>query len=261
MDRIRDFIKDNKPRMMDYLATVSTPKPSMYSSFRFGDRNDRYVLNNLVQKKTTLSALERESVPASPHYIDPSREMAIITSSVVRHSRDPSSKFRPRVLGDQNLDQLCSVCFEVEEEALHRVNELATRLSQERRRAFASAAWGRNNPSVTQETSAPIPANESGRKVSFPPTRSNPTPLPQVVLQPVMEITPGRANPSLSPTPITYLHGEKADSIEADTGGSKLQTSSDPPVSQSLDDGAKRKRSFIRGIFGGEPKNSGRPRS
>jgi hypothetical protein len=76
----------------------------------------------------------------------------------------------------------------------------------------------------------------------------------------VVEISSGQANPSLNPISIAYSHGEKADPNMADTGGSSLQTSTDPPISQSLDDGAKRKRSFIRGIFGGEPKNSGRPR-
>lgn len=260
MSGIRDFIKDNMPRMMDYLATVSTPKPSMYSSFRFEERNDRYSLNNLIQKKARLSTLERESVPASPHYIDPSREMAIITSNVIRHSRDPSSKIRPRVLGDQNLEHLCSTCFDVEGEALHRVNELATQLSRERKKAFTSTTWSRSNSSSTQEPLTSTPALDSGHKISIHSTRPASTALPQVILQPVVEILSGRANPSTNPTAVGYSQSEKADPVVTNTGGSSLQKSLDPPASESLDDGAKRKRSFIRGIFGGEPKNSGRPR-
>lgn len=262
MGGIRDFVKDNMPRMMDYLATVSTPKPSMYSSFRFEDRDDRYVLNNLTQHKATLPILERESVPASPHYIDSAREMAIITSAVIRHSRDVSNKTRPRRLDDAALERLCTACFEVEEEALQRVNELATRLAQERRRASASAAWVRNSaPLSTTQSFTSIPASVSRPKTSLPSTRSVSTTTFELVPQSVARPTPDQ--PGLSSTsPVGSSYSERVEPLATnirDSGVPKWQLP-ELPVPGVSDDGAKRKKSFMRGIFGGESKSTSRPR-
>lgn len=256
MTGIRDFIKDNMPRMMEYLRAVSTPRSSIYSNHRFEDRDDRSVLNNLAQHKATLPVLERESVPALPHYIDPARELAIVASAVVRHSRDINNKTKARKLGDVALERLCAACFEVEGEALQRVNELATRLAQERRRASASAAWIKNSASLS--TSQPLASSSTsiqGRESSLSHYASST--MLEVVSHPVGGSHPDKVTPIRG-----YSRNGNIEVASADAGGSVVSKweSLEPPVLEVLDDGAKRKKSFMRGIFGGESKSGNKSR-
>jgi hypothetical protein len=241
MAPIRDFIKHNMPRMMEYLSAVSTAKPTLYSNSRLDDREGRHVLNNLTRHKGTLPVLDRESVYEPPHYIDPSRELATITSSVIRHSRDMNDRSRARKLENTALERLCTACFEVETEALQRVNELATRLAQERRRASASAAW-------TKQT---ILLPKSPSMGSLPTPKSvlpSITDAPSVTLRLQPAGKPDHELGASSPPHATeHAFGEKPDSVENGTA----QWGQPDSVPETLDEGAKRKKSFMRGIFGG----------
>jgi hypothetical protein len=248
MSGVRDFIKNKMSDMMEYLEAVSTPKAANYSSQKLDDHEACHVLDNMTQHKKALSVLEREAVPGPPHYIDPCREMAIITSAIIRHSRDINNRNRARRLSNPALEYLCATCFEIEAEALQRVNELATRLAQERRRASASAVWTKpcilipKSPSLgsiaASKFSQPLTGHGSAISLEANPTLS------------------ARLNHGQGPSSKTQIAGhllrERSDDSKADNGqrGVVKQRGQTDPTIENLDDGAKRKKSFMRGIFG-----------
>ncbi|KAH9486933.1 putative Ras GTPase-activating-like protein ngap [Psilocybe cubensis] len=134
MKRVQGFLEESVPVMIDYLHAVSTPVEGTPSSM-LGDamnRHDRLnVVNALRHRTKKMKVLDKEAVPILPHLLDIPKHLAIITSAVIRGSRDLN--FRPRI-GDEidhAIDEFCSKCFEVEEEALLRVSQLASKLSSE----------------------------------------------------------------------------------------------------------------------------------
>ena len=125
--------------MIDYIVVVSTPLSEAPSSTNYpGDdmnRHDRInVANALRQRTKGMTVLDREAVPILPHLLDVPKHLAIITSAVIRSSRDLSARPRTGDAIDNVVDDFCSRCFEVEEDALSRVSQLATRLATESRR-------------------------------------------------------------------------------------------------------------------------------
>ncbi|KAF8873707.1 hypothetical protein CPB84DRAFT_618997 [Gymnopilus junonius] len=143
MRGVQDFLKDSLSAMIDYLMVVSTPTSETLSSL--GDATNRHdrinMVNTLRQRTRNMTILDRESVPILPHLLDVPRHLAIITSAVIRGSRELNT--RPRTGDDTDLavDDFCSKCFEVEEEALLRVGQLATKLaSGSRRPSFPDSA-------------------------------------------------------------------------------------------------------------------------
>jgi len=240
MDPIRDFNRHNILPMMEYLRAVSTEKNGLYSDQRLESREDRYLLINLERHKKTLSSLERESVSEPPYYIDSSRELAIITSAVVRHSRNVNKKAPVRKLDDSAVGRLRDACSKVEAETLQRVNELTTRLAQERRRA----------PALTTSIEQLL------KSFSLSSITTSKSPLPLASKAPFLALGP---DPELAcksdETPISgsrapgHTSGQKPDVISPDS-----QENDIAKLRQSeslLDDVAKRKKSFMRGFFGG----------
>ncbi|KAF9481431.1 GTPase activating protein [Pholiota conissans] len=139
MRGIQDFLRDSHRAMEDYLRVVSTPtNESMSSSNTMSDiyRHERHerlnVVHALRQRKKTMTTLDREAVLNLPHLVDVPKHLAIISSAVIRNSRELNA--RPRTGDDTDLavDEFCSRCFEVEEEALLRVGQLATKLASGR---------------------------------------------------------------------------------------------------------------------------------
>jgi len=90
MRGVQDFLKDSLPAMIDYIAVVSTPLGETSSTYGDGmNRHDRLkVVNSLRQRTKTMTVLDRESVPMLPHLLDIPMHLAIITSAVIRSSRD-----------------------------------------------------------------------------------------------------------------------------------------------------------------------------
>lgn len=136
MRGVQDFLKDSLPAMMDYIVVVSTPLDETHSAYSDEpDRHDRLnVVNGLRQRTKDMTVLDRESVPILPHLLDIPKHLAIITSAVIRSSRDPNARSRTGDSADLAVDEFCTKCFEVEEEALFRVSQLATKLAIGRRR-------------------------------------------------------------------------------------------------------------------------------
>ncbi|KAF5355628.1 hypothetical protein D9756_003766 [Leucocoprinus leucothites] len=238
---LREFNKQNIPRMMEYLKAVSTTKSGLYSNPKLDSHEGRHVSTILARHKEILPVLERESVPEPPHYIDLSRELAIITSAVARHSRDMNNKTGARKFDDVALDSLCAACFEVEAEALQRVKELATRLAKERRQASASAAWSKHPTSLPKS-----PSLGSVQHSGY---------APPGILEPRSQLTSKslqESGPSPLPQAPSHVFEEKPDVIKSDTGeNDKVKWSQAETLPEVSDDVAKRKRSFMRGIFGG----------
>jgi len=239
MDPIRDFNRHNILPMMEYLRAVSTEKNGLYTNQR---HEDRYLLTNLERHKKTLPSLERESVSEPPHYIDSSRELAIITSAVIRHSWNVNKKARVRKLDEPAVGRLRDACSEVEAETLQRVNELATRLAQERRRA----------PALTTSTEQLL------KSLSLSSITASKPPLSLASKAPFLALSPG---PQLAcksdEIPILWSRapghasGQKPDVIgpnSQENDIAKLRQSESLP---EADDVAKRKKSFMRGFFGG----------
>jgi len=242
MDPIRDFNRHNILSMMEYLRVVSTEKNGLYSNQRLESREDRYLLINLERHKKTLPSLERESVPEPPHYIDSSRELAIITSAVVHHSRNVNKKARVRKLDDSALGHLRDACSKVEAETLQRVNELATRLAQERRRA----------PALTTSTEQLL------RSLSLSSITASKPPLPLASKVPFLTLGPDPELVSKSDESSIFwsrapghTSGQKPDVINPNNQENDITKLRQSESLLEADDVAKRKKSFMRGFFGG----------
>ncbi|KAF8168097.1 Rho GTPase activation protein [Crassisporium funariophilum] len=193
MRGVQDFLKDSLPAMIDYIAVVSTPasETGVPNSGDGMDRHDRLnVVNALRQRTRKMTVLDREAVPILPHLLDIPKHLAIITSAVIRSSRDFNT--RPRTGDDGEdaiaaaVDEFCAKCFEVEEDALLRVSQLATKLASESSRRpslqdnsgnNSFAAEGLRSPLSTVTTSvvSTNPLSPRRRKSSRPSTAPSPT--------------------------------------------------------------------------------------
>jgi hypothetical protein len=179
MRGVKDFIKDSVPAMIDYILVVSTPNNDAYMSLPVSDRHDRLnVVNSLRQRASTMSVLDREAIPMLPYLLDIPRHLAIITSAVIRNSRDFQERSRRVEHIDQTLDDFCAKCFEVEEIALLRVSQLATRTSLDDRGATPTSCnrvLGPRIPSVLPLShSASIERHRAGN-ISRPSTAPSPS--------------------------------------------------------------------------------------
>lgn len=174
MRGVVDFVKESVPGMVDYLLVISTPVPESYSSHvgPAADRHDRLVVADaLSQRGSMMPVLEREAVPLLPDFLDVPRNLAIVASAVIRTSKGQQQKLRPT---DALLDEFISRCFEVEETALQRVSQLASRASDN---APSSPPTNRHSTSPTTTTrfrqssmSKSPPSSHRPRKTSRPAT-------------------------------------------------------------------------------------------
>jgi hypothetical protein len=178
MRGVKEFLTDSLPAMIDYILVVSTPVSDPYNAYpgHAASRHDRLnVVNSLRQRGAALPVLDREAIPLLPHLLDIPRHLAIITSAVIRNARDCSHSPNPHDQADRRLDEFCVKCFEVEEQALQRVSQLATRASDRRR----SSPQENTNPTPTghsptshirNSSSSPAAQRRPPRKFARPST-------------------------------------------------------------------------------------------
>lgn len=171
MRGIKDFLKQNLPSMVDYILVVSTPVPldpySPHSGHPAHSHQRLNVVSSLHERSTTMPVLERESIPLLPHVLDIPRHLARITSSVLRNARSADTKGKSSEGNNQYLSGLCAQCFDLEDQSLARVSQLASVES------YAIALkW--DAPRMTSSVAPPSPASSSkiveSRKVSRPYT-------------------------------------------------------------------------------------------
>jgi hypothetical protein len=137
MRGVKDFLKDSLPGMIDYILVISTPVPDPYGAYPgpYGpytgpseDRRNRLnIVDALQQRGATMPVLFREAVPLLPHLLDVPRHLAVVASAVIRASKGKQQRRKPSQPIDAQLDAFIARCFEVEETALHRVSQLASR--------------------------------------------------------------------------------------------------------------------------------------
>jgi hypothetical protein len=271
MRGVKDFLKDSIPAMIDYILVVSTPSNDASMSLPASDRHDRLnVVNSLRQRASTMPVLEREAIPMLPYLLDIPRHLAIITSAVIRNSRDFQEKTRRLDHVDQSLDDFCAKCFEVEEIALLRVSQLATRISLEDRyttltsrspvygphisssdgvfpSSHSASIERRRAGNASRPSTAPSPSDPNGSQgrmfgdgyVSSSPrgfalTSSNP-----------IERVPERESRCLPPKSIST---DSVPSFGIDTTSTVTPLRRTAPIDIS-DDGGKRKRGLLKGIL------------
>ena len=212
MRGVKDFLRDSVPAMIDYILVVSTPSNDAYMSLPVSDRHDRLnVVNSLRQRASTMSVLDREAIPKLPYLLDIPRHLAIITSAVIRSSRDFQERSRRLEHIDQTLDDFCAKCFEVEEIALLRVSQLATRTSLDDTRGATPTSCNRVLGQCIPSSDGILPSSQSA---SIERRR-----------------TGNLSRPSTAPSP-PDLDGSQAETVDDDYASSSPRgfalTSSDP---------------------------------
>ncbi|KAJ7293577.1 GTPase activating protein [Mycena rebaudengoi] len=257
MRGVKDFLRDSMPAMVDYILVVSTPlsrseSESHSNTEDAADRHERLaVVNALRQRTAHMPALNRESIPI-PFVPDIPKQLAIITSAVIRNSRDYHSRAKPNDPTDRPLNEFCSRCFEVEESALQRVSQLATRISADRRRPDHSASLSmstspttstprRRRKSPGRPSTAPSDPDSSTRRLFSEPT------TPSTSSQATWEIPRPEETPGDTKARKRHMKSSSTDSLPypKSPGIAPIPVASD--TSPDFDE--KKKKGLLRGIW------------
>ncbi|KAF7339472.1 Elongation of fatty acids protein [Mycena sanguinolenta] len=252
MRGVKDFLKDSMPAMIDYILVVSTPskvaESDPYSQEDPSDRHERLaVVNALRQRVSQMAVLNRESIPM-PLVPDVPKQLAIITSAVIRNSRDYHARAKPNDPSDRPLNEFCSRCFEVEESALHRVSQLASRISTDRRRAEHSPSVSVSGSPVT---STHKKKRKSNGRPSTAPSPSDPTASRRMFSESVSPPQPSSPSHSQSTwgessvprTVRRHLRSTSTDSIPYPASSTPLAPLDTP------DSDDKKRKGLLRGIW------------
>ena len=255
--------------MIDYILVVSTPSDDAYTSLPVSDRHDRLnVVNSLRQRASTIPLLDREAIPMLPYLLDVPRHLAIVTSAVIRSSRDFRDKTRSPEHIDKPFDDFCAKCFEVEEIALLRVSQLATRISLDdthttvtsHSQGYVISSSGgvlsssipasierRRAGNTSRPSTAPSPLHPSRSQVRTFSDSSTPS-SPQgfgFASQDPVEYVPGLEGRHLPPKSIST---DSVPSFGFETGSNVTPMHRPAPLDSS-DDAGKRKRGLLKGIL------------
>ena len=87
---VKKFVEDRIHAMIDYINEVSTPLPSHdnVSLHASADKHDRIqAMNALRERKSAMPTLHKEALLFLPHLLDIPKHLAILTSAVVRGTR------------------------------------------------------------------------------------------------------------------------------------------------------------------------------
>ncbi|KAF9015162.1 Rho GTPase activation protein [Cyathus striatus] len=130
MASVKESLRNIRPAMLEYLLVVSTPTTN---SSQLDDQiQERHayldIMAALRQRASKAPILEGESTPQLPHLLDISRQLATVASAIARHSADAAKRRRKENLV---LKDLCAQCLEIEDQALFRVSQLASKLSSD----------------------------------------------------------------------------------------------------------------------------------
>ncbi|KAL1719474.1 GTPase activating protein [Schizophyllum commune] len=179
MRGVKDFLSDSRPAMIDYLLVVSAaPDESYGPSTSSPERHARLnIMHCLRTRGAHMSVLQREAIPILPHLLDIPRHLAIIASSVVRHSREFREAAAHGKDGERApMDELCACCLQVEETALQRVSQLVSRVSVEQHGqvrthvAMPSASTVMSTSSSNDSPPASLRSKSKQRKMQRPST-------------------------------------------------------------------------------------------
>ncbi|KAJ3907367.1 GTPase activating protein [Lentinula edodes] len=251
MRGVKGFLADSVPAMVDYIVVVSTPVKDTRTG-KTPDWHERSnVINALKLRVSSMPILYRESIPTLPHTLDVPRHLALVTSAVIRHSRTYFTEDRPSA-EDKDLHEFCARCFEVEEQALLRVSQLAAQLSANQQRRHYSFPYPSTNP-IYAHPSSPGPSSPSGRS-GRPSTAPDAEHSRTRLLPDSPEVTPSGPSSPMTFQPRNKLLHFKSSSTDSIGSRFAKDAPSLPSVlvstSSSIDvDDAKRKRGLLRGIW------------
>jgi hypothetical protein len=129
MRPVKNFLVDNLPAMIDYIIDVSTPTNTA-PCVTMLDKSHAPMMVTIRQRAAAMPLLHREAIPSAPMLHDIPKHLAIITSTIIQHSRSIDarsavSSARSAPPDTPLLDELIGRCFEVEGRALRRVSKLA----------------------------------------------------------------------------------------------------------------------------------------
>ncbi|KAL4243521.1 Ras GTPase-activating protein [Abortiporus biennis] len=166
---IKDFLTTSAHAMIDYILVVSNDEPS-YSSLAKDSREVSRIMSALNQRIGQCNVLHREAIPLLPYLLDLPKHLAVVTSTIVRHSRKAGYPTRPSDPTQYIFDKLCMRCLDVEEEALHRVSQLASNKRKQTGHMSLpiSPAVPIFPPSTPNSPTSPSPLSPRARKVSLP---------------------------------------------------------------------------------------------
>jgi len=182
MRGIQDFLKDSLFAMMDYLAVISTPVDGVISIG--GGDEISCVANALRQRTNAMSILERESVPTLPHLLDIPKHLAMMTSAVIRHSKELCLRSQTDDEIGQAVNEFCLRCFEVEEEALSRVSQLATALASNNTQNCSQANDEIDAPMPSTITSMAFSTSARARRRTISRPSTAPSPVGLIISHP-----------------------------------------------------------------------------
>ncbi len=115
MRGVKFFLEEKLPEMVDYILVVSTPGPEDCPQPPSEMHIRSRAIRALHDRKRAMSDLQRELLPHEQHFLDIPRHLAIITSAIVRHSRNVSPE-------DPAIADLYNRCRDVERHALYHVS-------------------------------------------------------------------------------------------------------------------------------------------
>ncbi|TFK30445.1 GTPase activating protein [Coprinopsis marcescibilis] len=264
MRGIKDFLANSLEAMVDYIASVSTPLDDTYSSnpVLANSRHNRLrIVNSLRQRSMQMPVLDKESIPTLPHLLDIPRHLAVITSAIIRSCRDPSLQSALLELKNTQLEELCTRCSEVEDQALFRVTQLAAKLAVRRPSlpVINSPEFG-SSPSLPspdriqspQQKSDPSRRSKSARPSTAPSSGSN---SPRQAWDDIPSSTISRTFAKSKPTDAKGSNDSRHRHLKnpSTDAAPRYITPTSNKVSQGLNDNAediaKKKRGLFRGIL------------
>jgi hypothetical protein len=250
MRGVQDFLKDSLPAMIDYITVISSPVDDTSNLAYDANQLDQLdAVDTLYQRSQRMTVLEKESIPVLPHLLDIPKHLAIVKSTIIRNygSRRKTNDSR-----DLAVEEFCSVCREVEGEALRRVSRLASKLAESK---HPSNLIVPANGAVMEETPLQLLTDHqpSRHRKSFPST----APSPSDPNSPIDRQMSFGGN-SLSPRQATYddanpcnqMHAQAMHMKAPSTDSTPFGRSSSSVLEPSIDtDPGKRKKGLLKNIL------------
>jgi hypothetical protein len=252
MRGVKSFLEEKIPEMLDYILVVSTPS-SKDSSQQPPEAHVRSrAIRTLQERKQEMSDLQRESIPHEQCFVDIPRHLAIITSAIVRHSRDVSPQ-------DSTLSDLFRRCRDVEQRALYYVS----RHSAPRGGGASAAPSPTSDPGLSSANSNHSPIAAARSLTPFKAgasSRSRPMTAPSAAMSdPALHTLTGRRLSQEFPRSETELNASTgAEASKEDDSWAALRRQASRPRSISTDSipdfrstavRPERKKGFLRNIL------------
>ena len=241
MRGVQDFLRDSLPAMINYINVISSPVDDVPNVAYDANQLDRLdAVDTLRQRSQRMTVLEKESVLVLPHLLDIPKHLAIVKSTIIRNYNSRCKTNNDS--RDLAVEEFCSVCREVEGEALRRVSRLASRLAESK------------YPSM-DETPLPLLTDHqpSRRRKSFAST----APSPSEPNSPIdRQMSFGGNSPPLrqasydDAVPCNQTHAWAMHMKAPSSDSTPFVRSSSSVLEPSLDtDPGKRKKGLLKGIL------------